>query len=67
MPHERLGVLHDVHLDEHQRLTATVEPARINEAMAALTELGMTALTVSPASLEDLFLRQYGDTGENTR
>ncbi|MBA4608441.1 ABC transporter ATP-binding protein [Aeromicrobium sp. Marseille-Q0843] len=67
VPHERLGVLHDVHLDEHQRLTATVEPARINEAMAALTELGMTALTVSPASLEDLFLRQYGDTGEDTR
>ncbi|SKB04123.1 ABC transporter ATP-binding protein [Aeromicrobium choanae] len=65
VPHERLDVLHDVHLDEHQRLTATVEPARINEAMAALTPLGMTALTVSPASLEDLFLRQYGDTGED--
>ena len=65
VPHVRLAVMHDVHLDEHQRLTATVEPGRINEAMAALAQLGMTALTVSPASLEDLFLRQYGDTGED--
>ncbi|MET1132824.1 MAG: ABC transporter ATP-binding protein [Aeromicrobium sp.] len=67
VPHERLDVLHDVHVDEHRRLTATVEPARINDAMAALTPLGMTALTVSPASLEDLFLRQYGDTGGEAR
>jgi ABC-2 type transport system ATP-binding protein len=29
--------------------------------MAALVPYEMSALTVSPASLEDLFLRQYAD------
>lgn len=54
-----LAVLQDAHLDDHHRLSATVEPDRVNEAMAALVPYEMTALTVSPASLEDLFLRHY--------
>lgn len=53
------GVLHDVRLDERHRLTGTVEPARVNAAMAALVGYEMSSLTVSPASLEDLFLRHY--------
>jgi len=53
--------LHDAVIDEDHRLTATVEPDRINEAMSALTTLKMSALTVEPASLEELFLRQYDD------
>jgi ABC-2 type transport system ATP-binding protein len=57
-----LSMLHDVHVDAHHRLTATVEPDRINDAMVALTPYRMSALTVSPASLEDLFLQQYGAT-----
>ena len=44
---------------EGNRLTASVEPARINEAMAGLVPHQMSDLTVSPASLEDLFLRRY--------
>ncbi len=53
-----LGGLHDVHLDG-TRLVATVDSARVGEAMAQLTPLGITALTVEPPSLESLFLRLY--------
>ena len=40
-------------------LTASVPPDRINEAMAGLAAYEMSRLTVSPETLEDLFLRQY--------
>ncbi|TCC65673.1 ABC transporter ATP-binding protein [Kribbella pittospori] len=56
-----LTVLHDAALDDHHRLTATVEPDQVNAAMAELVPHEMSALTVSPASLEDLFLRHYTD------
>lgn len=56
-----LRVLHDASLDEHHRLTATVEPDQVNAAMAELVPHQMSHLTVSPASLEDLFLRHYTD------
>lgn len=56
-----LTVLHDAALDDHHRLTATVEPGQINAAMAELVPHQMSALTVSPASLNDLFLRLYRD------
>lgn len=56
-----LDVLHDARLDDHGRLTATVEPDRVNAAMAALVRHEMSALTVAPASLEDLFLQNYGE------
>ncbi len=54
-----LSALHDVHLDGHGRLTAAVEPDQVNAAMAQLVAHQMSGLTVSPASLEDLFLQQY--------
>ncbi|MEX0426995.1 ABC transporter ATP-binding protein [Nocardioides sp. DS6] len=56
-----LAPLHDPVIDEHHRLTATVEPDRVNEAMTVLTGFQMSTLTVEPASLEELFLRQYDD------
>jgi ABC-2 type transport system ATP-binding protein len=59
------SVLHDARLDEHHRLTGTVEPDRVNAAMAELVPYEMSALTVSPASLEDLFLQQY-DTADRS-
>ncbi|MBX6388425.1 MAG: ABC transporter ATP-binding protein [Frankia sp.] len=55
-----LPVIHDARL-EGTRLTGSVDPDQINAAMAALVPHQMSALTVSPASLENLFLRQYGD------
>ncbi|MEQ6900239.1 ABC transporter ATP-binding protein [Nocardioides sp. YIM 152588] len=60
---DALSVLHDAVLDEHHRLTATVEPDRVNAAMAELVPHRMSHLTVSPASLEDLFLRHYDTDG----
>jgi ABC-2 type transport system ATP-binding protein len=57
-----LPMLHDARIDEHTRLTASVDSDQVNAAMAALVPHDMTTLTVSPASLEDLFLRQYGNT-----
>ncbi len=57
-----LPMLHDVRIDERTRLTASVNSDQVNAAMAALVPHDMTTLTVSPASLEDLFLRQYGNT-----
>ncbi len=55
-----LTMIHDAELDARRRLSGTVEPDRINDAMATLVPYEMSALTVSPASLEDLFRRQYG-------
>lgn len=45
-------------------LTASVPPGRINDAMAGLAAYGMSTLTVSPETLEDLFLRQYDDRAD---
>lgn len=56
-----LRVLHDAQLDDHHRLTATVDRDQVNAAMAELVEHEISTLTVSSASLEDLFLRQYAD------
>lgn len=53
-----LPALHDARLDG-ARLTGSVDPDQINTAMAALSPHQMSALTVSPASLEDLFLSHY--------
>lgn len=54
-----LPMLRDAHLDEHGRLQASLDPDREGEAMAALVPYGMSALSVAPASLEELFLNQY--------
>lgn len=49
----------DVHLDEHGRLRATVAPDNVAATLEALLPQGLTNLTVTPASLEELFLQQY--------
>ena len=45
---------------EGERFTGAVERPHLSEAMAALAQYEITALTVAPPSLEDLFLRHYG-------
>ncbi|MCV7280379.1 ABC transporter ATP-binding protein [Mycolicibacterium flavescens] len=40
----------------------SVDRGDLDHAMAQLTELGILDLTVTPASLEDLFLREYQET-----
>ncbi len=49
---------HDARLDG-STVTARVDDGDIGEAVARLGEHGITSLTVSPPSLEDLFLRHY--------
>lgn len=53
-----LRAIHDARL-EGGRLTGAIERSELNAAMASLARYGITALTVSPPSLEDLFLRHY--------
>jgi ABC-2 type transport system ATP-binding protein len=53
-----LRFLRDVVLDGGQ-LSATVERVQLNEAMAELSQYGITQLSVMPPSLEHLFLRHY--------
>ncbi|MGV0849554.1 ATP-binding cassette domain-containing protein [Mycolicibacterium phlei] len=42
-----------------QHYVFSVDRADLDRAMAALSELGILDLTVAPASLEDMFLREY--------
>lgn len=53
------GVHHLVH--EDGRLVFDVDDAQIPEVLRALADLGVQNLTVTPPSLEELFLRHYGD------
>jgi ABC-2 type transport system ATP-binding protein len=57
-PPPEFRFLHDVQLDGNH-LSATVDHAQLNEAMAELSQYGITRLNVAPPSLESLFLRQY--------
>ncbi|WP_298589613.1 ABC transporter ATP-binding protein [uncultured Kocuria sp.] len=59
----RLGGLPGVHHLVHDdgRLGFDVDDARVPEVLRALADLGVQNLTVTPPSLEELFLRHYGD------
>jgi ABC-2 type transport system ATP-binding protein len=57
---EALHFTHDARL-EGDRFTGAVEQDDLSRAMAELAQHQLTALTVAPPSLEDLFLRHYGD------
>ena len=50
--------VHDFSAQDGQ-VRFSVDRAELDRAMAQLTELGIVELTVTPASLEDLFLREY--------
>ncbi len=49
------------------RVQFNVDAAGLAAAMNVLSGLGVTALTVTPPSLEDLFLRHYGERGGQGR
>ncbi|GGI44878.1 ABC-2 type transport system ATP-binding protein [Agromyces flavus] len=51
---------HDLVIDEG-RVRFTVDSERVAEVLPDLGRLGVQGLTVAPPSLEDLFLRHYGD------
>jgi ABC-2 type transport system ATP-binding protein len=55
-----LDGVHDLTVDRN-RARFSVDPARMNEVLAQLVGLEVRALTCSPPTLEELFLRHYGD------
>jgi ABC-2 type transport system ATP-binding protein len=57
---DKLSGVHDVLVTNH-RVTAQVETAGLEPLMKALMAAGLKALTSQPPTLEDLFLRHYGD------
>jgi ABC-2 type transport system ATP-binding protein len=65
-----LALFHDARVDG-TAFAASVDPARVGEAVAALAPCGIASLTVAPPSLETLFLRLYdgepAPAGEVTR
>ncbi|NMA78754.1 MAG: ABC transporter ATP-binding protein [Actinomycetales bacterium] len=56
---EREGV-HDL-VAENGRLRFDIDDAAMHDVLPVLTRMEVTALTITPPSLEDLFLRHYGD------
>lgn len=66
IPESALQRLKDAHVDG-LRVTASVDAAKVGDAMAQLTPLGITALTVEPPSLESLFLRLYEPAGADQK
>jgi len=64
----RLGELdgvHDLEVDG-DHVTCTIDDAATAEVVAAVAALRPSALTVEPPSLEELFLRQYGTSPDDT-
>jgi ABC-2 type transport system ATP-binding protein len=57
---EALTGVHGLVRDGH-RVAFTVDNAALGAALATLTDLGIESLVCSPPSLEELFLRHYGD------
>lgn len=55
-----LDGIHDLSVDDG-RVQFTVDSNRIAEVLPELGRLGVQGLTVAPPSLEELFLRHYGD------
>ncbi|WCO66879.1 ABC transporter ATP-binding protein [Iamia majanohamensis] len=58
---ERLTGVHDLVVDDH-RARFDVDTVHLGAAVARLGELGIRSLTSHPPTLEELFLRHYGDT-----
>ena len=56
----RLGAVHDLTVDAG-RVRFSADSDRIAEVLPALGALGVQGLTIVPPSLEELFLRHYGD------
>jgi ABC-2 type transport system ATP-binding protein len=57
---DALPGVHDLQVDNH-RARFDVDTARLDEALRHLSGLGVRTLTSTPPTLEELFLRHYGD------
>ena len=56
----RIAGLHDLEIDDHQARFA-VDSAQLASVMAQVGGLGVRAITAHPPTLEEMFLRHYGD------
>jgi ABC-2 type transport system ATP-binding protein len=52
--------VHNPRIDDH-RATFDVDTVRLGEVLAAIGDLGVRTLVSQPPTLEELFLRHYGD------
>jgi ABC-2 type transport system ATP-binding protein len=62
-PPDAVGAMagvHNLRVDDH-RATFDVDTARLDEVVRGLAELGVRSLVSRPPTLEELFLRHYGD------
>jgi ABC-2 type transport system ATP-binding protein len=55
---DRLPGIHGLQANDHH-VECEVDPGTINEVLHQLSSVGVKALTVSPPTLEELFLRHY--------
>ena len=55
-----LDGVHDVSLD-HNRARFSVDPGELNSVLRLLVDFEVRSMTSSPPTLEELFLRHYGD------
>lgn len=62
---DELGTLHGLSIDGN-RVSFDVDGADLDEAVRVLAHLGVTSLTSHPPTLEDLFMRHYGDEMDAT-
>src|SRR5918996_2829796 len=56
----QLPGVHDLQVDDH-RARFDVDTAQLDEALRHISGLGVRTLTSQPPTLEELFLRHYGD------
>lgn len=66
LPADALGTLDGVHglRNRDGQVTFDVDSDRLDAVMTELAALGINSLTAHPPTLEELFLRQYGDEAE---
>ena len=57
---DSLAGVHNLQVDDH-RARFDVDTSRLDEALRLLSPLGVRTLTSQPPTLEELFLRHYGD------
>jgi ABC-2 type transport system ATP-binding protein len=61
---DRLPGVHDLHVEDH-RARFDVDTSHLDETVKQLTGFGVRSLTSTPPTLEELFLRHYGDEIED--
>jgi ABC-2 type transport system ATP-binding protein len=61
---EALPGVHDLHVEDH-RARFDVDTSHLDETVKRLSGFGVRSLTSTPPTLEELFLRHYGDQIED--